>query len=280
MYNPLLQTFLTVADSGSFSKAASSLFISKVSVMKQIDSLETHFGFTLFIRGPRGIKLTPEGELVYQEARNIIRLSTQTLTQAKELSKQNRSKKLRIGTSFFRPIAPLVKTAKYSEPEILPVLIDDSQDSIFHIIRTLGSQAGEMPFDAIMSFALSPEQIKSCDFEPIAEYQPMFAVPSSSPLANSSSLSFDDICESGSFLLSAKGSSLFHDRLRSFIKESHPSLPLLECSDAYSAQKYITCIRENCITDALDLFPPVPGITYVPMRISFSVTYGILNRKK
>lgn len=45
MYNKQLYTFMKVADSGSFKKAAEELYISNVSVMKQMNSLESHFGF-------------------------------------------------------------------------------------------------------------------------------------------------------------------------------------------------------------------------------------------
>ncbi|MBR3350156.1 MAG: LysR family transcriptional regulator, partial [Solobacterium sp.] len=40
LYNHQLETFLTVADSGSFRKAADSLFISPTAVQKQINLLE------------------------------------------------------------------------------------------------------------------------------------------------------------------------------------------------------------------------------------------------
>ena len=40
MYNPLLDTFLAVADCGSFTKAADKLFISPTAVMKKMNVLE------------------------------------------------------------------------------------------------------------------------------------------------------------------------------------------------------------------------------------------------
>ena len=40
MYNPQLETFICVADTGSFSKAAEQLYISAPAVIKQINSLE------------------------------------------------------------------------------------------------------------------------------------------------------------------------------------------------------------------------------------------------
>lgn len=42
MYNPLLNTFVAVADCGSFTKASETLFISPTAVMKQMNALEKH----------------------------------------------------------------------------------------------------------------------------------------------------------------------------------------------------------------------------------------------
>lgn len=42
MYNPLLNTFVAVADCGSFTKASEVLFISSTAVMKQMNALEKH----------------------------------------------------------------------------------------------------------------------------------------------------------------------------------------------------------------------------------------------
>lgn len=40
MYNPQLDTFIQVVDSGSFNKAAEKLYITPPAVIKQINSLE------------------------------------------------------------------------------------------------------------------------------------------------------------------------------------------------------------------------------------------------
>ena len=54
LYNPQIETFLTVADTGSFSQAAKQLFISPQAVIKQMNSLEESVGLTLLERSPRG----------------------------------------------------------------------------------------------------------------------------------------------------------------------------------------------------------------------------------
>ncbi len=68
-----LNTFLTVSECGSFTKAAEQLFLSPISVKKQIDSLENELGVSLFIRKATGCKLSPLGEAFLPYAHRIIK---------------------------------------------------------------------------------------------------------------------------------------------------------------------------------------------------------------
>ena len=61
MYNPQLDTFIKVAESGSFSKAAQALFITPTAVIKQMNLLESRLGLTLFHRSHQGLSLTRAG---------------------------------------------------------------------------------------------------------------------------------------------------------------------------------------------------------------------------
>ena len=58
MYNPQLETFIRVADAGSFNKAAEESFITPTAVIKQINLLEDSLGCKLFDRTYRGLHLT------------------------------------------------------------------------------------------------------------------------------------------------------------------------------------------------------------------------------
>ena len=69
MFNPMLTVFTCVADCGSFTKAAESLFISPTAVMKQINSLEKHLNMKLLNRTSHGVRLTPAGEVIYRDAK-------------------------------------------------------------------------------------------------------------------------------------------------------------------------------------------------------------------
>ena len=83
MYNPQLETFLRVADAGSFNKAAEELFITPPAVIKQITSLETSLDLQLFVRSPRGLKLTEAGKSIYRDAQYVVQYCKDSVVRAK-----------------------------------------------------------------------------------------------------------------------------------------------------------------------------------------------------
>lgn len=61
--------FCHVAKAGSFTQAGEELCISQPAVSQAIKLLETSLGSKLFVRIPKGVKLTPEGEVLYSYVR-------------------------------------------------------------------------------------------------------------------------------------------------------------------------------------------------------------------
>lgn len=76
MYNPQLETFIRVADAGSFNRAAEESFITPTAVIKQINSLESALEVKLFDRSHRGLTLTKAGRSMHQDAKYIIQYFT------------------------------------------------------------------------------------------------------------------------------------------------------------------------------------------------------------
>lgn len=72
MYNSELDTFLAVAEAGSFSKAAKKLYISTPAVVQQMNLLEKRLNVQLFVRNTHGVTLTPAGIKFIQWSRQII----------------------------------------------------------------------------------------------------------------------------------------------------------------------------------------------------------------
>lgn len=68
-----LRYFDAVCTCGSLSKAAQKLFISQQGISMSIQRLETEFSCRLFERSAKGIRLTEDGEFLWEHAKNIIR---------------------------------------------------------------------------------------------------------------------------------------------------------------------------------------------------------------
>jgi len=68
-----LQSFLAVAETGSFSRAAERVFLTQPAVSKRIASLELQLGTRLFDRIGKRAHLTPAGSALYDRARQVLR---------------------------------------------------------------------------------------------------------------------------------------------------------------------------------------------------------------
>jgi DNA-binding transcriptional LysR family regulator len=67
-----LQTFLAVAETGSFSRAAERVYLTQPAVSKRIAALETSLGTRLFDRIGRRVQLTEAGQALLARTRGIL----------------------------------------------------------------------------------------------------------------------------------------------------------------------------------------------------------------
>lgn len=74
-----LQTFLAIADSGSFTRAADLIFKTQSAVSMQMRRLEERIGKPLFERDGRTNRLNPDGERLLLYARRLMQLNGETM---------------------------------------------------------------------------------------------------------------------------------------------------------------------------------------------------------
>ncbi|MGP5308969.1 LysR substrate-binding domain-containing protein [Vreelandella alkaliphila] len=77
----VLRTFVTIAESGSFTRAAQQLFRTPSALSMQIKRLEETLGQTLFVREARYVRLTTEGEVLLGYGRRLLKLNAEAVTQ-------------------------------------------------------------------------------------------------------------------------------------------------------------------------------------------------------
>ena len=74
------ESFITVAEQGSFTRAAAILKMSKAVLSQKIKALETATGVTLLARTTRKVSLTEEGQLLYTQCLRLQEELTATKT--------------------------------------------------------------------------------------------------------------------------------------------------------------------------------------------------------
>ena len=90
-----IQTFVTIADTGSFTRAAEEVHRTQSAVSMQMRRLEERLGKPLFEKDGRANKLTEEGERLLTYGRRLLRLNRETLAAFDDASLEG---SIRIGT--------------------------------------------------------------------------------------------------------------------------------------------------------------------------------------
>ncbi len=75
-----LRSFVTIAESGSMTRAASRLFMTQSAISMQIKRLETSLGFSVFERSAQGMTTTPEGDQLMNFARQMLALNDEAMS--------------------------------------------------------------------------------------------------------------------------------------------------------------------------------------------------------
>lgn len=99
-HGALLRHFLAVATEGSVSAAATALAISQPALTRSIRRLEADLGVALFERRPRGMALTPHGEVLYRHAQRIA-TEVQFAEAEMEAFREGGGGRLRVGAGPF-----------------------------------------------------------------------------------------------------------------------------------------------------------------------------------
>ena len=121
-----LQTFLAVAELGSFSQAASQLNLSQPSISNRIRRLEEKLLTQLLLRTTRRVELTPQGRRLYLQASETLR-SLRTLFQEFGSEASLRDRQVRIAATLTVAtigLPPILRRFRDAHPAISLALRD------------------------------------------------------------------------------------------------------------------------------------------------------------
>lgn len=179
-----IRYFLAVVDSGSFSKAASRVYVTQPTLSSGIKTLEEELGSALFVRDNRRVALTDAGQSFLPHARTAyqeLEIGRNKLTSIQEQTT------LRLGMLNTVPVAPvarLIRDYRELHPSVVVELTEDSD-------ATLRRQLTDGEIDALITSLRGSD--KSSSALPLFEEQVMLAMRKGHALAHARHASLADL---------------------------------------------------------------------------------------
>lgn len=274
MYNPILSTFISVAESGSFTKAAEALFITPPAVMKQINSLEERLGITLFDRTNHGLKLTEAGKSFLQDARYIIDYSNRAIEKAKDIDNKDKQQSIRIGTSIMTPAKFLLdiwseiqKFNPYLKIELIP--FENTPINSVEILRNLGKHIDIVA--GLYDDGFLEE--RRCKAAHLYDKKLLFAIPVTHPLCGKTKIELSDL-KGRKVLLIRKNWNEYIDKLRTDLIENGTEI---EDFDMFNLNAFNRAAQENIPIITVEGWEDVhPLLRIVSADWNYSIPFGIL----
>lgn len=275
MYNPQLETFLRVADAGSFNKAAEEAYITPTAIIKQINSLEKEIGVKLFVRTHRGLALTPAGKSLYQDSRYIIGYCKDSIVRAKN-AMQGDSLVVRIGSSPITPAQLLMQhwpkiQAHCPDMKFQIVPFENTEGNAREILQNLGQNIDVVAgiFDDTML------DLRKCVGFELTREPFCCAVSIHHPLATKDKLTMEDLYGQN-LMLMHRGWSHYVDVLRDEIWQYHRKINIVDF-DFYNVDIFNRCENGNYVLLAISGWASVhPLLKIIPVEWEHSIPYGLL----
>lgn len=277
MYDRHLDTFIQVADSSSFLKASQRMFISANAITKQINLLEERLEVKLFRRGPQGLTLTDAGQLIYSEAKKMIRQSNTVIRKARELDAP-REYVIHIGVSLMNPANLLLEqwgraARQYPNIKLEIVPFEDTISGFSEVLDHLGERIDVIscPYDT--NFWGDRYQSFHLNDLPLC-----VACAKNHPLAVKDRLTLQDLYGE-TLWIAARGVDNYMDRVRDDLEQNHPQIRLKD-------SLYLNLGGFNQLVASQDLAISAqcwngvhPLLATIPVEWEHTLPYGLIYAK-
>ncbi|MTZ13534.1 LysR family transcriptional regulator [Pseudomonas sp. JL972] len=269
-----LRYFIAVAEERNIGRAAARLHISQPPLTRQIQQLEEQLGVQLFNRTPRGMELTPAGELLLDEAKNINAVIEQA-TERTQRAGQGKFGRLDVaifGSAILDTIPRLLADFRSAYPDVKVVLHSMHKDEQLEALRQRRIGVG---FNRILT--PSPDfAAELVDTEPL-----LLALHEDDPLARQQRVDFRALADQPLVLFPTGGRPSFLDKVLGLCQQAGfvPTIAQ-EVGDAVTAVSLVSKGFGACLVSQSTAALSLPGLTYRPLdgipgntRIDLSCIY-------
>lgn len=167
-----LEAFVAIADEGSFSRAAKSLFLTQPTVSAHISSLEQELNVRLFVRNTKEVNLSEDGKVLYSYAKQMVSLQKQ-IEMVFDKTRKEGSHCLRIAASSV--------PAQYLLPQILAQFSEKYPEEQFKLMETDSAKVVEqvVNYNVDIGFTGTVFEKKHCQYIPFYQDELIIITPNS-----------------------------------------------------------------------------------------------------
>ena len=273
----MFKRLLQIAQCGSLTKAADTLFISRPALVQQLKAAEAKLGFTVFDRNTRGVSLTPVGKMFLEEGEPIINDYEQLFLKCRSTTDQV-PKSVVIGTlsEIYSPLLlAICRKYKKKYPDVDIVLKQETFADYFSVFLDGGF---DISTDYMFNFA--QDLVENPVIETIfcKPTQLMICISNNNPLSGMKKVTIKHL-RGKKLMMHARGLSKADDMLRDYLETLEPSIAIIDHSHfthellikAEMENALVVCTRKHCFE--------LPNFKRVPMDKVFPVERGIFYRK-
>lgn len=267
-----LRAFQEVVRTGSVTQAAEALFLSQPSVTLQLQALERELGVMLFERRGTTMKMTPQGEVLYQIAQPLV----------EGIDKLDETFAAAFGhiDSGQVTIGAGESTILYIMPEPVQRFTEAYPNIRLKIQNVTGRDGLRMLRADEIDFAIGSmiEVMDDITYDPVVTYDPILITPLDHPLADKKDVTLADISPYG-LILPPRHLSTWRIVDYAFKQQSLEYKVTLEAGGWEVIKKYvelglgISIVTDICLTGE-EKVAKMPLGNYFPRR-----SYGIVQRK-
>ncbi|MFG2720814.1 LysR family transcriptional regulator [Streptomyces sp. NPDC048416] len=175
-----LSYFVTVAEELHFGRAAERLHIVQSAVSQQVRRLERQLGCDLFDRSPRHVRLTPAGERLLPEAREVLAAAERARASVRERPTLRLGTSNGLGEHLDRVLGAFTQLAPDTPVELVSAPTHDRL-----------AQVADGRLDA--AFVRSPAPAPGLRLVPLWEDTLVVALPAAHPLARNEEIALSDL---------------------------------------------------------------------------------------
>lgn len=186
----------TIAESGSFNKAAEILYVSQPSLTSSMQELERELGITIFNRSGRGITLTPDGSEFLMYAKQVY--SQYEALADKYLNKKNLKRKFGVSTQHYsfavKAFVELVKSYDTSRYEF--AIRETQTKDVISDVANMKSEIGILFLSDFNKAAIGKLlRTAGLEFHHLIDCKAYVYLWSGHPLAKKKTISFEELSD-------------------------------------------------------------------------------------